>query len=117
MAAVCGRRRERFPERSIYNWLCDREWDSPIGEATACGGDVLIRRQALAAVGGYRDDVIAGEEPELCVRLRAARWRIWRLDAEMTLHDAAMTQFRQWWKRILRSGYAFAQESPAWFLP
>jgi GT2 family glycosyltransferase len=108
VGAVCGRRRERFPERSIYNWLCDREWDSPIGEATACGGDVLIRRRALVAVGGYRDDMIAGEEPELCVRMRAAGWRVWRLDAEMTWHDAAMTQFRQWWIRILRSGYAFA---------
>jgi GT2 family glycosyltransferase len=108
VGAVCGRRRERFPDRSIYNWLCDLEWDSPIGEATACGGDVLIRKQALTAVGGYRDDIIAGEEPELCVRLRAAGWRIWRLDAEMTLHDAAMIHFSQWWKRILRSGYAFA---------
>jgi GT2 family glycosyltransferase len=108
VGAVCGRRRERFPERSIYNWLCDQEWDSPIGEAKACGGDVLIRKQVLAAVGGYRDDMIAGEEPELCLRMRAAGWRVWRLDAEMTLHDAAMTQFRQWWRRILRSGYAFA---------
>ena len=56
-------------------------------------------------------DLIAGEEPELCVRLRAAGWRIWRLDAEMTLHDAAMTRFSQWWKRTLRGGYAFAEGS------
>src|SRR5581483_7970923 len=108
VGALGGRLRERYPERSIYNWLCDREWDSPIGDARACGGNVLIRKRALIAVGGYRDDVIAGEEPELCVRMRAAGWRIWRLDAEMALHDAAMTHFSQWWKRILRSGYAFA---------
>jgi hypothetical protein len=31
----------------------------------------------------------AGEEPELCVRLRRRGWRILRLDAEMTRHDAA----------------------------
>lgn len=108
VAAVCGRRRERYPERSVYNWLCDREWEGSAGETSACGGDVMIRADALNAVGGYRDDMIAGEEPELCFRLRAAGWKIWRLDAEMTLHDAAMTRFRQWWKRILRSGYAFA---------
>jgi GT2 family glycosyltransferase len=108
VGAVCGRRRERFPERSIYNWLCDLEWDGEAGEVRACGGDVMIRREALKAVGGYREDMIAGEEPELCVRLRAAGWFIWRLDAEMTLHDAAMTRFGQWWTRILRSGYAFA---------
>jgi len=108
VGAVCGRRRERFPERSIYNWLCDREWDGEPGEVRACGGDVMIRTDAIKAVGGYREDMIAGEEPELCVRLRAAGWRVWRIDAEMTLHDAAMAHFSQWWKRILRSGYAFA---------
>ena len=64
---------------------------------------------ALQAAGGYRDDLIAGEEPELCVRLRAAGWKIWRLDHEMTLHDAAMLHFAQWWRRQMRSGYAFAQ--------
>jgi GT2 family glycosyltransferase len=108
IAAVCGRRRERFPERSVYNWLCDQEWDGPTGESRAFGGDVMFRATALEAVGGYRDALIAGEEPELCVRLRAAGWRIWRLDAEMTLHDAAMTRLSQWWRRMRRSGYAFA---------
>ncbi len=108
VGAVCGRRRERFPDRSIYNWLCDREWEGPAGEVRACGGDVMIRAEALRAIGGYRDDMIAGEDPEMCLRLRGAGWRIWRLDAEMTLHDATMLHFGQWWKRILRSGYAFA---------
>jgi glycosyltransferase involved in cell wall biosynthesis len=109
VGAVCGRRRERFPERSIFNWLCDQEWNGPIGEVRAFGGDVMIRVAALQATNGYREDLIAGEEPELCVRLRAAGWRIWRLDAEMTLHDAAMTRLDQWWRRALRGGYAFAQ--------
>jgi GT2 family glycosyltransferase len=109
VAVVCGRRRERFPDRSIYNMLCDIEWDTPVGEAKACGGDALMRAEALQQAGGYRDDLIAGEEPELCVRLRAAGWKIWRLDAEMALHDAAMTHFGQWWKRTKRGGYAFAQ--------
>ena len=108
VGAVCGRRRERFPERSTYNWLCDQEWDGVPGEILACGGDVMIRAGAFQAVGGYRDDMIAGEDPELCVRLRGAGWRIWRLPGDMTLHDAAMTRFGQWWTRILRSGYAFA---------
>jgi glycosyltransferase involved in cell wall biosynthesis len=108
VGAVCGRRRERFPEKSIYNWLCDREWEGRAGEVRSCGGDVMIRTSALEPLGGYREDMIAGEDPELCVRLRAAGWRVWRLDAEMTLHDAALTRFGQWWKRITRSGYAFA---------
>lgn len=108
-AAVFGRRRERYPYRTIYNKLCDLEWDGVPGEARACGGDVMLRATALKAVGGYRDALIAGEEPELCVRLRAAGWRIDRLNAEMTWHDAAMSSFSQWWKRTRRSGYAFAE--------
>ena len=109
VAVVCGRRRERHPERSIYNLLCDIEWNTPIGETKSCGGDALVRARAFAQVAGFRDGLIAGEEPELCVRLRAKRWRIWRLDAEMTLHDAAMTSLRQWWKRNARAGFAFAE--------
>lgn len=108
-AVVCGRRRERFPERSIYNRLCDVEWDTPVGDAQSCGGDVLMRVNALQQAGGYRDDLIAGEEPELCVRLRQTGWRIHRLDAEMTLHDAAMFRFAQWWSRSKRAGHAFAE--------
>lgn len=109
VAVTCGRRRERFPEASIYNQLCDREWNTPIGEAKACGGDALMRLDALRAVTGYRADLIAGEEPEMCLRLRQAGWTIWRLDAEMTQHDAQMLRFGQWWKRSRRAGHAFAE--------
>ena len=109
VAVVCGRRRERYPDASVFNRLIDREWDTPIGEARACGGDALMRVAALAQVNGYDDGLIAGEEPELCVRLRAAGWKIWRLDAEMTLHDAAITRPGQWWKRARRAGHAYAE--------
>lgn len=109
VAVVCGRLRERYPERSIYNMLCDIEWDTPVGEAKTCGGNAMMRVDVFENVQGYRDDLIAGEEPELCVRLRASGGRIWRLGEEMALHDAAMSHFGQWWKRTLRGGYAFAQ--------
>ncbi|KXJ57936.1 MAG: glycosyl transferase [Colwellia sp. Phe_37] len=110
-AVVCGRRRERFPERSIYNQLCDIEWNTPAGGAAACGGDALIRADAFRQVNGYRDDLIAGEEPEMCFRLREKGWKIYRLDEEMTLHDAAITKFSQWWNRAKRAGYAYASLS------
>ena len=106
---VCGRRRERHPGVSVYNRLCDREWDTPVGQAAACGGDALMRLPALRAAGGYRDDLIAGEEPELCLRLRRAGGEVWRIDAEMTLHDAGMTRLSQWARRCRRAGHAFAE--------
>lgn len=108
-AIVCGRRRERFPEKSPYNRLCDMEWNTPVGEVASCGGDFLIRTKAFKAVNGFTASLIAGEEPDLCFRLRLAGWKIFRLDAEMTLHDAGMTRAYQWWQRSVRSGYATAQ--------
>jgi GT2 family glycosyltransferase len=109
VAVVCGRRRERAPERSVYNRLCDVEWDTPVGEARACGGDALMRVEALRRVAGFDPGMIAGEEPELCLRLARCGFRILRLDAEMTLHDAAMTRWTQWWKRALRTGHTTAE--------
>jgi GT2 family glycosyltransferase len=106
---VCGRRRERHPEASVYNYLCDVEWDTPVGDAESCGGDALMRTDAFASIGGFDPNLIAGEEPELCLRLRQAGWKIRRLDVEMTLHDAAMTRFSQWWKRATRAGHAYAE--------
>ena len=108
-AVVAGRRQERHPEQSIYNRLCDMEWNTPVGEAKACGGDFMIRIIAFQAVKGFNPAVIAGEEPELCYRLRQIGWKIHRLDHLMTLHDAAITRFSQWWRRAVRSGYAYAQ--------
>lgn len=107
--AVCGRRRECHPSASIWNAMTDLEWDTPVGQARACGGDVLMRHAAVAAAGGYREDLIAGEEPELCLRLARAGGEIWRIGAEMTLHDAAMTRFGQWWRRMVRAGHAYAE--------
>ena len=109
VGVTCGRLHERHPERSIYNWLCDKEWDRPVGEIGACGGIAMMRVRALTQAKGFREDLIAGEESELCVRLRAAGWRIWRLDTDMASHDAAMNRFAQWWARNTRSGYSFAQ--------
>ncbi|BAZ08393.1 family 2 glycosyl transferase [Calothrix sp. NIES-4071] len=109
LVVVCGRRREEFPNNSIFNRLLDIEWNTPVGEALACGGDAMMRVSALKKVGGFNSKLIAGEEPELCLRLRTAGGKILRIDADMTLHDAQMTRLSQWWKRSVRSGYGFLE--------
>lgn len=109
VAATCGLRFERYPEASVYNRLCNEEWRTSVGAADACGGDALMRVVAYRQVGGFRSDLMAGEEPELCARLRAAGWRIWRLDAPMTEHDAKILHLSQWLRRAMRSGYGYAQ--------
>jgi GT2 family glycosyltransferase len=113
-AAVCGWRRERFPERSIYNRFCDLEWIAgAVGDVGpfGFGGDVLIRSEALAAVGGYDGSLIAAEDTELCARLRARGFEMIRIDRPMTLHDADIHRFGQWWTRSKRAGHATLEVS------
>jgi glycosyltransferase involved in cell wall biosynthesis len=109
LALVFGRRRERYPEHSVYNALCDDEWNAPIGESLGCGGDALFRVKALRQVDFYNPTMIAGEDTELSMRLRKCGWRLHRIDVEMTLHDAAITRFGQWWQRTRRSGHAYGE--------
>jgi GT2 family glycosyltransferase len=108
VAIMTGRLRELHAEQSVYNRLAALEWDLPAGEVEACGGIMMARVSAVRQAGGFDPTLIAGEEPELCVRLRQQGWKIVRLDAEMAVHDAAMTRFGQWWQRQVRSGFAYA---------
>jgi GT2 family glycosyltransferase len=109
VALVTGRRRERFPEQSIYNRLADLEWDTPVGEIDTSHGDVMVRVDAFRQIGGFDPEVFVGEDFELCIRLREKGWVLLRIDAEMTLHDMAMTKFGQWWRRSVRTGYGYAE--------
>ena len=111
IAAVWGHRRELYPERSIYNRVLDLDWIYPAGDTDFCGGDVLMRRTTLSQVAGYDPGLIAGEEPELCRRLRARGYRIVHIDAPMTRHDLNMTRFSQYWRRAMRAGYAYSEVS------
>lgn len=109
VAMVCGRVRERQRERTVYNRLCDLEWDGPVGSVSSCGGNAMVRVRAFREVGGFVPTLIAGEEPELCLRMRRRGWRILRVAEDMVLHDASMAHFGQWWRRALRSGWAYAE--------
>jgi GT2 family glycosyltransferase len=107
-AIVAGRLKERDPEASVYNTLCDAEWTRPEGDASSCGGIFMARAAAFSECGGFNETMIAGEEPELCFRLRRSGWKLYSLAKPMATHDADMRRFSQWWKRSVRSGYAYA---------
>jgi len=111
IAAVWGHRREIHPEDSIYNRMMDLDWIYPPGETEYCGGDVMMRRRALEKVEGYDSTLIAGEEPELCRRLRAQGYCILHIDVPMTRHDLNIVRIRQYWERAMRAGYAYADVS------
>jgi cellulose synthase/poly-beta-1,6-N-acetylglucosamine synthase-like glycosyltransferase len=109
VAVVWGHRRELHPEASIYNRVLDLDWVYPPGPSEFCGGDALMRRAALERVNGFDERLIAGEEPELCQRLRTLGYRIEHIDQPMTLHDLAMTRWEQYWRRAERAGHAYAE--------
>lgn len=111
VAVVWGHRREIRPEDSLYNRVLDLDWVYPPGPSDFCGGDAVMRREVLESVGGFDASLIAGEEPELCQRIRAQGSIILHIDRPMTGHDLAMTRWAQYWKRAVRAGHAYAEVS------
>jgi cellulose synthase/poly-beta-1,6-N-acetylglucosamine synthase-like glycosyltransferase len=111
IAGVYGNRRESGTADSIYNAIFDLDWNAQPGWSLFFGGDTLVRREALASVGGYNNLLIAGEEPDLCRRMRGLGNRILHIDEPMTMHDLAMYKFSQYWRRSIRTGYAYAEIS------
>jgi len=111
VAIVWGHRRELAPHQSSYIRVLDLDWIYPPGDCEFCGGDALMRRSVLLQVGGFDASLIAGEEPEMCRRIRARGYRIIHIDAPMTLHDLGVKSFRAYWRRAFRAGHAYAEVS------
>ena len=111
VAVVCGGLRERHPEASVFNRLCQMEWEKPAGDTPSCGGNAMFRVASFDDAGGFVSTMIAGEEPDLCFRLRRNGWRVVQLGELMSTHDAAMFRAAQWWQRAKRSGYADMEAS------
>jgi len=106
LGAVYGVLREVAPDRSIYNWLCDREWASHAGPTPYFGGLTFFRAACFPLAARYDATLIAGEERDLSIRLGNQGWRFEALAAPMAWHDAEMTRFGQWWARATRGGVA-----------
>lgn len=111
LAVAAGRRREKYPERTVFNKLCDLEWRTKIGATQIIGGDAMIRARAFEQAGRYDPTLIAGEEPDLCVRLRECGWTVYNDASWMSSHDADMHHVSQWWKRAVRFGHAATEVS------
>lgn len=109
IAVVCGQLTENSTQSSIYNRLCNLEWSTPEGEVCACGGNMMVRAAVFQEIEGFNETLIAGEDPELCLRVRQKNRKIFKLNDQMGWHNAEMTSFWQWWKRTVRGGYAYAQ--------
>lgn len=106
---ICsGRRKEMYPEKSIYNALMDIEWNTPVGEISAVLGDMLVRKQAFEAVDGFDQNIIAAEDDDFCIRVREKGYKVYRIDKQMSKHDANIMKLAQWLKRSKRGGHGYA---------
>ncbi len=110
IAVLSGLLRERDRSASVYNRLADLEWKNmPVGHGHSSGGNMIVRRDVFERVAGFNEEMIGGEEPDLCSRIRAIGFGIYRLDREMAIHDSAMFHFHQWWTRQVRSGHSYLE--------
>lgn len=114
IAAVVGHLTEMHPDKSVYNRLCSLEWSSAAGDMTdfgAFGGISMIRTSVFKELGGFNPDIIAGEDSDFALRMSRAGYRVTKLDTNMAVHDAEITHFSQWWKRVVRAGHAIGQRA------
>lgn len=105
VGVVFGRLQELHPEQSIYNRIANLEWARPTGEVPTCGGNALFRFDSYLSSGGYNETIVAGEEPELCSRIRLLGSKVLCIDAPMGFHDLGFSSFKEWWVRGVRGGY------------
>lgn len=108
VVCICGFRLEEHPSKNFFHRITQAEWSRQTGEIPSCGGDALFRTQAFRSAGGFSTQMSAGEEFELCERLRAGGGTIVRLPEIAVYHDCAIATFGQYAKRMQRSGVALA---------
>ena len=108
IGAVFGEIEEIGNQKNIYMKVCRFDWYTPPGDYRLCGGNALWRRSVFNEVGVFDGDLIAGEEPDLCFRVRQLGYRIVCIDTTMVKHDLDMKSFKEYWSRSVRSGLAYA---------
>lgn len=108
IAIMCGRLHEKHRDKSIYKRLCDMDWYTPPGVIERCGGIFTVRKNVFSELKGFDSSLIAGEEPEFCLRLSKTGRKILAIDENMGTHDSAMYHFSQWWQRCVKVGFGYA---------
>jgi len=106
--AVCGYRRELYPNKNFYNFITDFDWGKSVGEIENIGGDILIKKSVLYECEGFDNNLIAGENSELSFKIKDKGYSIIRIDRNMTNH-AELNNFKRYFWRIFRHGYGHAE--------
>lgn len=104
LAAISGILEERYPHAGLFHRLAAIEWHLAFQAPHRCGGVTLFRASALRDADGFNDVIRAGEEPELCHRLRQRGWEFKKVELPMATHDLGHASWRTWCRRQMRNG-------------
>lgn len=90
---------------SLPDRIIGRDWSKrQPGFAQAPGSGGTFRTALLRLVGGYPQDLVAGEETELGRTLRASGYRILCLRTVMGSHELGISSLQAYWARWARGG-------------
>ncbi|HOJ34213.1 MAG TPA: glycosyltransferase [Candidatus Hydrogenedentes bacterium] len=110
VGVVFGELREM--RSSFLYKILELDWIQGEGEVAFCGGAAIFRRSVFIEAGGFPEDVSFGEEPLLCWRIRNhLHKKVMKLSELMAYHDLAFRGFSDYWRRCVRSGWAYAEVS------
>ncbi len=106
-AAVCGNLREKT--QGLLHQAMELDWLPRQGPIRHCGGAAMFRRDILERMGGFPEDVLYGEEPCLCWRIRnELHMNIYQIDRTMADHDLGFKGSGDYWRRNVRVGSTYA---------
>lgn len=111
VAIVSGDLKEKNDTSSIYKQVSSMEWMRHPGEIQHCGGNCMVRATIFRNVKGFNTDILSGEDTEFCLRIRRLRWKIFHTPQIMGVHNSHVDTFPTFWKRSMRTGYAYQQIS------
>jgi len=74
---IYGPKLSRTRFRRYYRWFAGGQWLShKMGIPAASGSNLLVRRDIVAAAGGFDPDLVCNEDSELAWRIKRAGYRI-----------------------------------------
>jgi cellulose synthase/poly-beta-1,6-N-acetylglucosamine synthase-like glycosyltransferase len=109
VACVIGKLKELHSSHNFFSRIFEYPWKvKQTGFVDAPGAGGTFKKSVLQRVGGYKGNLLRGEEPELGFRLRDLGYRILMIDHVMGTHDYGIHTIGELCVHFQRIGRNFA---------
>ena len=106
VAIIEGAVRDEEGNSAEYLTVSEQRNNETPGEIVmTTSGGAFVRASAFEAAGGFRGDLISLDMEDLCIRQRRRGAHVWRLEANMWVHDAARPRAGHWRRAARRRGF------------